>query len=193
MESKLMLEVVELTDGGALTPRGRAVLRNKISQLEAAVSKETQITCPLTHRFSKGVYAREIFIPKGSLIVGAIHKFQNMNVISKGDVSFFSVDGAVRVQAPHTFSASPGVKRVIYAHEDTVWTTIHGTEETDLGKIEEIFIAKNYAEVSGISDLELKLIEEVQNELDDSGYGRIGSGSGSTTEKSATASQSATS
>lgn len=32
-------------------------------------------------------------------------------------------------------------------HEDTVWTTIHGTNETDIDKIEDMFIAKNYEDV----------------------------------------------
>lgn len=98
------------------------------------------------HYFSKAVYAREIFIPKGTLIVGKIHRHQNLNIISKGDVSVFSIDGKFRFKAPHTLVASPGVKRMIYAHEDTVWTTIHGTDETDLEKIEDEFIAKNYDE-----------------------------------------------
>ena len=105
-----------------------------------------QIDIPLKHTFSKNVYAREITIPKGSIIIGKIHKYQNMNIISKGEVSFFSIDGAVRVKAPYTFVASPGVKRVIVAHEETVWTTIHGTSETDLDKLEDEFIAKDYSE-----------------------------------------------
>jgi uncharacterized protein (UPF0548 family) len=70
-----------------------------------------------------------------------------MTVISQGEVSVLSIDGVMRVKAPFTFVASPGVKRVVYAHEDTVWTTIHGTDETDLEKIEEEFIAKSYDEV----------------------------------------------
>jgi hypothetical protein len=31
----------------------------------------------------------------------------------------------------------PGMKRVIYAITDTVWTTFHVTEETDVDKIAE--------------------------------------------------------
>jgi hypothetical protein len=41
----------------------------------------------------------------------------------------------------------PGVKRLAYAHEESIWATIHGTDETDVDKIEEQFIAKDYSEV----------------------------------------------
>lgn len=156
----------------------KALLRDKISMLERAMKQGPQIEVPLKHTFSKNVYAREITIPKGSIIIGKIHKHQNMNIISKGEVSFFSIDGAVRVKAPYTFVASPGVKRVIVAHEETVWTTIHGTSETDLDKLEDEFIAKDYSdfylstsrslddvlEILGFTSSDLTAISE--NELD---------------------------
>jgi hypothetical protein len=42
----------------------------------------------------------------------------------------------------------PGTKRVGYAHEDTIWTTIHATEETDMEKVEKELIAADYEEIS---------------------------------------------
>lgn len=160
MDESVLNELITFPEmSRELTLVEKASLRVKISALQEAVLKEPQIEVDPTHRFSKDVYAREIVIPKGSLIIGKIHKHQNLNIISKGDVSFFSTDGAFRAQAPYTFVASPGVKRVIYAHEDTVWTTVHGTGETDLDKIESIFIAKEYAEIEGISEEELNLME----------------------------------
>lgn len=124
-----------------------------IAELEAktfqAIADEhlAKIEIPVEHHFSKDVYAREIKIPKGSFVIGKIHKFQNLNILSKGEISILSIDGVQRVKAPFTVVSSPGVKRVAYAHEDTVWTTIHGTAERDVEKIEEIFIAKTYEDV----------------------------------------------
>ena len=37
-------------------------------------------------------------------------------------------------------------KRAGYAHEDTVWTTICGTDETDTDKIDEVLTIGTYAE-----------------------------------------------
>ena len=159
METELVNEIIAVAQTGTLENKEcRDELRAKIALLEDAMKKYPEVDVPLTHTFSKGVYAREIAIKKGSLIVGKIHNFANMNIISKGKVSFFSIDGAVHAEAPYTFVASPGTKRVIYAHEDSVWTTIHGTDETDLEKIEKIFIAKNYEQLIEIDSQKIKLL-----------------------------------
>jgi hypothetical protein len=122
-------------------------IKSFISDVEAAMQNGIKIDLPVAHHFSKSVYAREMTVPKGVMLVGKIHKHQNLNILSKGSVTVLSIDGLVKVSAPFTFVGSPGAKRLIYAHEDTVWTTIHGTDEKDIEKIEEQFIAKNYEEV----------------------------------------------
>jgi len=63
--------------------------------------------------------------------------------MSCGDLSVLTEEGIQRVQAPFTIVSPAGTKRIAYAHEDTVWTTIHGTHETDLDKIESDLIAQN--------------------------------------------------
>jgi len=113
-----------------------------MSKAKEIISKEEQVEIPVTNHFSKGVYAREITIPQGAFVIGKKHKFQNLNILSKGEISLISIDGAIRVKAPYTVVSSPGVQRLAYAHEDCVWTTIHGTDETDVDKIEEEFIEK---------------------------------------------------
>lgn len=105
-----------------------------------------QFELPVRHHFSKGVYARELFIPKGVVLTGKIHKHENLNIISAGDISVLTEEGVKRIRAPHTLVSPAGTKRVGYAHEDTVWTTIHGTDERDLDKIEGLFIAASYDE-----------------------------------------------
>ena len=126
-------------------------LRDFIHEVEKRLMQETDnvTEIPVTHHFSKDVYAREIKIPAGTLLVGKIHKHQNLNILSQGEMTVLSVDGLVRVKAPYTVVSTPGVKRLAYAHTDCVWTTIHGTDETDVDKIEEKFIAKTYEEVIG--------------------------------------------
>lgn len=123
-------------------------IRQLIDQVEKTmIESDHGIEIPHTDHFSKGVYAREIAIPKGTFLCGKIHKFKNLNILSKGDITVFSIDGCQRVKAPHTIVSSAGVKRFAYAHEDSVWTTIHGTDETDVDKIESKFITKDYSEI----------------------------------------------
>lgn len=119
-----------------------------ILEVEELAKKSTeQIDVPIEHHFSDAVYAREMRLPAGALIIGKIHKKENLNILSQGEVSVMSIDGVKRVKAPFTFVGSIGAKRVIFAHSDVVWTTIHGTSERDLEKIEENFIAKTIDEV----------------------------------------------
>lgn len=104
------------------------------------------IEIPVKHYFSHGVYAREITIPKDTILTGKIHKYSQINILSQGEISVLTEDGVKRLKAPYTLLSAPGTKRIAYAHEETVWTTIHGTNETDLEVIEEKFIAQSDAE-----------------------------------------------
>jgi len=130
--------------------RPREYWREKILELQCCLMQfEDRLEVPPRHIFSKGVYARELFLPKWSLIVGKIHRTSHINIISCGDVTVVTEDGVERFAAPHTFVSKIGTKRVVFANEDSIWTTIHPTLETDLQKIEEEIICKDY------SDLEL--------------------------------------
>ena len=112
--------------------------------------------CVVKHIFAPGCYAREMTIPKGTLIIGKIHKHAHLNIISKGCVRVATEFGPSFFEAPYTFVSEVGTKRAVYALEDTVWTTIHITEETDLDKIEDYVIAKDYAALEGASKLQIE-------------------------------------
>lgn len=127
----------------ALDVPGRDI-REKLARLEAALFAGDTIELPVKHHFSRGVYARELFIPKGTVLVGKIHKFSQVNIVSKGDISVLTEDGIKRVTAGAHIVSEPGIKRAGFAHEDTVWTTIHGTHETDLDKLEDELIAASF-------------------------------------------------
>lgn len=120
--------------------------RDKVFAFEAEMLRHPQVECPVRHYFSQGVYAREIFIPKGTLLTGKIHKYEQLNIMSKGEMDLLVETGIKRVRAPFTIVSPPGTKRIAYAREDSVWTTIHGTEERDLAKIEAHYIAQSEEE-----------------------------------------------
>jgi quercetin dioxygenase-like cupin family protein len=98
--------------------------RDKIVRLEAEVSKLPQLEVVPRHYFAEGVYAREITIPKGAVLVGRVHKHSQINIVSRGDATVRTESGVIRVQAPYTVASPRGAKRAIYAHEETVWTTL---------------------------------------------------------------------
>lgn len=130
---------------GLTQPEGS--FRAKIYALQANVASLPEIDFPLQHLFVPGAYARTIFLPKGSVIIGKIHKHQHFNILSQGQVDVVTESGGVeRITGPKVMVSPAGTKRAVYALEDTIWTTIHLTNETDLTKIEEEVIAKTYAE-----------------------------------------------
>ncbi len=120
--------------------------------------------CTVTHHFAPiddkygcCTYARQMFIPKGTLIIGKIHRHQHLNFILKGKVSVATEFGKKYFEAPCTFISEVGLKRAVYAEEDTIWTTVHLTQfngEENLDKIEEEVIAPTYQEMGLIASVE---------------------------------------
>ena len=101
---------------------------------------------PLKHSFADGCYIREIFNPKGELLVTKIHKVSHPFFLLKGDMTILMEDGIKRIKAPHHGITPAGTKRIIYCHEDCVFITVHATKLTDIDKIEEEVIAKDFSE-----------------------------------------------
>ena len=124
-----------------------AEMRQKIDRLEQVMLSLPQFEIEPKHYFADGLYAREIFVPKGTTLTGKIHKTEHLNIISQGDISVMTEHGIKRIKAPYTMVSKPGTKRVGYAHEDTVWTTIHASPERDLDKLEALLIAPTYDEL----------------------------------------------
>ena len=126
--------------------------REAILRLQDAIISEGRdvgpASCPVKHHFAPGSYGREMTLPAGLVVVGKIHKHAHINVISKGRVQVFTEqEGVLELDAPCTFVSSPGTKRVVHVLEETVWTTVHVTDKTDLAEIEREVIATDFMEV----------------------------------------------
>ncbi len=106
---------------------------------------------PVQHTFSDGVYAREAFLPAGSMTVGKIHRHGHVNIISTGRVAVLTEFGVSIMEGPLTFVSKPGTKRVVKALTDTQWTTIHlnPTNTQDLEELEKLIIAPSFEELEG--------------------------------------------
>lgn len=142
----------------AVLRKASEIVGDKTDALEATIKAElAPVEIPVKHYFSKGVYAREITIPKGTVLTGFIHKYENLNILSKGEMSVLTEDGVITVKAPFTVVSPPGTRRAAYAHEECVWTTIHGTDEVDVDKIEEIFISHTPEDYRLFCDHQLKV------------------------------------
>jgi len=119
---------------------------DRVDELEAFMADNYQtIDLPLVHRFTSGMYIREIFMPAGSLVTSKIHKTEHPFTVSKGKVAV-SIDGKEweEFEAPYTGITKPGTRRILYIIEDCIWTTYHvnQSDSQDLEEIEERLIEK---------------------------------------------------
>ena len=132
----------------------------KINSLALSMAREISqgnmqpAECPVVHRFADNCYLREILMPKGTLIVGKIHKTQHFNVILTGSCSVYTRDGVEHYTAPATFISDAGVQKVVLCHEDVRWQTLHVTDKTDLAEIEKDVIEE--------TDTQIEVLEIMQ-------------------------------
>ena len=111
--------------------------RAQIERFEAQNLQRPQVELPLRHYFTPGLYAREMFIPKGTVLTGAVHKTEHLSVFV-GDITVWTEEGMRRLTGAHTLTSKPGAKRVGYAHEDTYCTGFfpNPDDETDVFELE---------------------------------------------------------
>ena len=146
----------------------KGVTREQVLGFEKALSRLPGVqfgdsdNCPLKHSFGDGIYVREIFIPKGTLLVGKIHRHSHPNFLLKGHVTVITEDGGIeRLKAPLSMISPAATKRIVYAHEGTVWVTVHVTEEHDIDAIEEEVIAKSYEELDSVKAIDITNISRL--------------------------------
>ena len=118
----------------------------KIDQLESVMLESFEVVdCPISHIFTPGLYARQMFLKAGTLITSKIHKTEHPYIISKGKVSVWvEEENEVVLESPYTGITKIGTRRVIYAWEDTIWTTFHANpDDENTEQIEDRIIEKH--------------------------------------------------
>lgn len=124
-------------------------MSQRVQALEATLNDMPQTDCPVRHYFAAGMYAREITIPKGVVLVGAIHKTENLVVLSKGKLQLVTEEGTTIIEAPCTLTCKPGAKNAALALEESVWTNFFPTTETDPDKLVELLTESTADELLG--------------------------------------------
>jgi quercetin dioxygenase-like cupin family protein len=147
---------------GRTVSRGRRIrefilsLESKMYEMPDALVGDS---CPLEHTFAEGMYVRQITMPKGMIFVTKIHKFSHPAFILKGEVSILEESGPRRVMAPAAFITPAGTKRIVYTHEETVWTTVHlnPNNHRDIDKIEGEIIATSFDEIEMVIEVQMEV------------------------------------
>jgi hypothetical protein len=148
-------------------------VQHKIEELVASGKAVSGIEGrKLTHHFTEidnehecCLYGREMFMPKGTLVVGKIHKRQGLNFLLQGKIYVATEFGKQWYTAPCIIKGEANVKRVVYAVEDSIFVNVHLTKytgEENLDKVEEDIVTDDYKDV-GLMDSIDKLLEGKEN------------------------------
>lgn len=143
-------------------------MKEDIVRLESAMQQFDAVELPIKHYFANGMYAREMFVPAGVILTGAVHKTTHFCILSQGRVHVATGDEVLELVAPATLVAHPGAKRAIYALEDSVWTNIHATTETDLDRLAEELTESTAAELQGGASNPQQLASAARKQLETS-------------------------
>ena len=123
----------------------------QISSMEGAAihhTQEMEESFPLTHHLDNGLYTREVFMPKGSLVVSFIHKQNHPSFFMSGEMSILLDTGEVkRIKAPMKVMTEIGTQRVAYMHEDCTWTCVYRTDATTIEEAEEEVYTVDFREL----------------------------------------------
>tara|TARA_R100000734_G_C3311404_1_gene102269 strand:+ start:559 stop:1062 length:504 start_codon:yes stop_codon:yes gene_type:complete len=111
------------------------------------VSTESNLT-PIRNFFMDNVYIRQIFLFKGTLSIGAIYKHKHMIFLLHGHVTIANEKGVKDYTAPCHIISTPGDKRVVYAHETTVWYNVFPNvkNKKDVRELEKDIACVSYEE-----------------------------------------------
>ena len=96
-----------------------------IYRLEAELLKLPQVDMPVEHEFVSGLYARTMRIPAGTVLTGAVHRFDCFFVVRSGELVVTTDHGTARLSAGQMLATRAGAKRAGVALTDVVVTTFH--------------------------------------------------------------------
>jgi len=108
-------------------------------------SEECKQTYPIKEHLEGGLYTRQMFIPKGHIIISMIHKQQHPSFLLEGKVSYLTDSGElVTIEAPHIIFTQIGTQRVLYMHEDTKWCCVYKTDAKTFTEAEADVYTEDY-------------------------------------------------
>jgi hypothetical protein len=124
-------------------------LRDSIFELEDLVVEHLPPTeLEWVHRFTPGMYSREMIVPAGTMITGSIHKTEHISVFLEGEMYIpDTAVGSAIIRAPIVEICQPGAKRVGVTIKPVRWITFHPTDLMTVEECEEAFFTNEPTEV----------------------------------------------
>ncbi len=106
-------------------------LKQTIISIENSLMKlPQQKGLKVEEHFIDGLYVRHLFIPKDTILTGAMHKGACINILASGVIAVATTDDSeiTPMKGCHIFPADGGIKRIGVTYSDVHWITAHKTE-----------------------------------------------------------------
>jgi quercetin dioxygenase-like cupin family protein len=108
--------------------------------------------CSVEHHFGGGVYAKSVYMPKGSILVQHKHVHDHLSILASGKI-ILDVDGEHReLVGPCVIEVKAGVHHGVKAESDAMWYCIHAADVAEDGPL-----IANRQDVSGIPEVHRRL------------------------------------
>lgn len=128
----------------------RSEVFNLEQRMQQGIRDQTHVEATdltVKHIFLHRTYARELTIPAGRGLTGAVQKYALVNILSEGEITVLTANGIMeRVKAPWQEITPAGTKRIGRTHTKCVWTTFYPTDDTDVDRIVAAFTTNDEAE-----------------------------------------------
>ena len=119
---------------------------SKVEELEGALLELPPAEIKTLHTFAPGIYVREMRVPAGCVVIGHEHLTDHVNILLKGSLVIVTGENeGARMQAPCTFVASAGVRKVAEFLEDSIWLNImpNPDNEQRIDVLDDRFVRKS--------------------------------------------------
>lgn len=103
-------------------------MNESIEALECKMLELPQIEMPVDTMWVNGMNTRTLLIPRDTVLTGAVHLADYVDIMISGDITVATPDGVKRLTGFNVMQGNKGRKRAGYAHEDTMWVTVHRTD-----------------------------------------------------------------
>lgn len=105
--------------------------RGKLYALQEALKEFSPAELTYRHFLAGNVYVRELFLKKGTVVVGFTHKRENVFIQAFGDMSLYDGEKLSRISGYEVVVTKPGTKRAVYTHEDTMLLNVFYNRHDD--------------------------------------------------------------
>jgi len=127
-----------------------------VQDIEYTFSNECQTDLSTQESIVNGMYVRKILIPKGTFLTSKVWLEPYLDIMVSGDITVFTEHGTKRMTGLNVLPGRKLRKRVGVAHEDTVWITVHRTDDLVLDGLENNMTAASVEEGEAILSVEAK-------------------------------------